>query len=369
VAGFNIRGNTAVNIVATHNHKFVGNKIQCPSGDGASACVEGGYGSNVRLLGNEVTNAGVTNASKLYHAIYFTTDFNHVEVGWNWVHNNRACRGIQFHSTGGEPQFDLSVHDNLIHDIRCDGINFATVDPSRGPVSAYNNIIYNAGTGPGFPEGDSNYSCIYIPTLDGSGTVELYNNTLYNCGSGDKYGGAIAVDSSSAVKARVRNNLIRQDNGRPYFTSKTLMSKISGSNNLYFGNGSGPSQTTANVSGDPLFADLASRNFTLKTGSAAIDKGVNTGLATDQAGTRRPQGTAFDIGAYEFGSGSTQPEFSDCDLNRDTKTDGNDVNVARNQALGSEACTGDLDANGRCDVVDLQRVINAAIGGTCRVGQ
>jgi hypothetical protein len=30
--------------------------------------------------------------------------------------------------------------------------------------------------------------------------------------------------------------------------------------------------------------------------------------------------------------------------------------------------TGDLDKNGRCDVVDIQRVINALITGVCKVG-
>ena len=85
-----------------------------------------------------------TQPSKQYHAVYFTTDTNHVEVGWNHIHDNATCRAIQFHSsplcvpscgpgdTTGFNQYDLSVHDNLIDGDACDGINLATVNPAAG---------------------------------------------------------------------------------------------------------------------------------------------------------------------------------------------------------------------------------------------
>lgn len=58
-----------------------------------------------------------------------------------------------------------------------------------------------------------------------------------------------------------------------------------------------------------------------------------------------------------------------CDLNSDGIVNFLDVQIEVNQVLGVIACTnGDLDGNGRCDVVDLQRVINAALGGACRIG-
>jgi hypothetical protein len=48
---------------------------------------------------------------------------------------------------------------------------------------------------------------------------------------------------------------------------------------------------------------------------------------------------------------------------------GLDVRTAINQALGILPCTtADLQQNGRCDVVDVQRVINASLGGACRIG-
>lgn len=60
-------------------------------------------------------------------------------------------RALQFRSSPlngstGYNQFDLAVHDNLIHGDVCDGVNFATVDPSQGAVRAYNNIVYAVGS-------------------------------------------------------------------------------------------------------------------------------------------------------------------------------------------------------------------------------
>jgi hypothetical protein len=57
-----------------------------------------------------------------------------------------------------------------------------------------------------------------------------------------------------------------------------------------------------------------------------------------------------------------------CDLNGDGVVDSTDYQIAVNQALGKAACTADLQQNGRCDVVDVQRVANAAQAQPCRVG-
>ncbi len=58
-----------------------------------------------------------------------------------------------------------------------------------------------------------------------------------------------------------------------------------------------------------------------------------------------------------------------CDLNSDGVTNNTDVDLAMNQALGSIACTNaDLDQNGQCNVVDVQRLIHAVLGNGCRVG-
>lgn len=84
----------------------------------------------------------------------------------------------------------------------------------------------------------------------------------------------------------------------------------------------------------------------------------------------RPRGqTAFtEIAIPAMNSTGPAPAPSACDVNGDGVV--NDVDVARavDAALGKTACTADLDSNGRCDVVDVQRVVNVTQGSACRVG-
>ena len=59
---------------------------------------------------------------------------------------------------------------------------------------------------------------------------------------------------------------------------------------------------TVNIWGDPAFADPYNSDYHLKTGSAAIDKGIFAGVTTDLDGhSRLPDygGLRVDIGAYE----------------------------------------------------------------------
>jgi len=59
------------------------------------------------------------------------------------------------------------------------------------------------------------------------------------------------------------------------------------------------------------------------------------------------------------------PPSSACDLNADGATNVVDVQLMVNQALGVSACTADINKDGVCNVVDVQRVVNAALGGQC----
>ena len=60
---------------------------------------------------------------------------------------------------------------------------------------------------------------------------------------------------------------------------------------------------------------------------------------------------------------------SRCDLNGDGAVNVVDAQIAISQVLGMTPCTSaDLVGDKKCDLRDLQRVINASIGGTCQVG-
>jgi len=71
----------------------------------------------------------------------------------------------------------------------------------------------------------------------------------------------------------------------------------------------------------------------------------------------------------DFTSNAPPSTMNPCDINRDGVISAADVTAARDQALGISACsTGDLEPNGRCDVIDVQRVINTVLGQQCRTG-
>jgi hypothetical protein len=260
------------------------------------------------VLGNFIHDSGRNSASKQYHSLYFTTDSNHIEVGWNVIANNHSCRGIQFHSSpldsnSGFNQYDLIVHDNLIHGQVCDGINFATIDPSRGPVLAYNNVIYSVGTGPD-PQGEiSNYACINSPGITnhgapGRGTAEFFNNTLYDCGSHrGANAGAFSIQGPPSV--RLRNNIVYVHAGENYLERPGVDSKITGSHNLWFGAGPGPESLSANINADPKFVNPENFDFHLQPRSPAIGNGVSTGITLDFDGVPRPQNIACDLGAFQ----------------------------------------------------------------------
>jgi len=66
---------------------------------------------------------------------------------------------------------------------------------------------------------------------------------------------------------------------------------------LFWANTHNGIQGTNPVSGNPAFA---TDGYHLGPGSAAIDRGINAGVATDIDGEVRPEGCTFDIGADEF---------------------------------------------------------------------
>ena len=354
IAGFAIRSsNIGLEISGdSSDFRVIAIDASCPTAIGffQGACMDTALGTtNMTFLGNyDHDNAQVSSSSgsatKGFHNMYFTTDSNHVIAAWNLIDGDtgqnlcnggrcNACRGIQFHSSpagGGGPgdptgndQFDLHVHDNVIRNTHCDGINFATVDPSRGPVEAYNNVIYHVGTG--VLTGDtSSYACIYFPGILNNGpaptgTAEVYNNTCYDFGApADGESGGLSI-LAAGFKVNFRNNIVYALSGQSYISSNGLadITPYMGSNNLFFGNGAAPGFLTANINSDPLFLDLKLTNFHLQSGSPAKDAGTtingsNTfnnflpfnGIPEDSTGTSRPQGTAFDVGAFEFFSGS-----------------------------------------------------------------
>ena len=130
------------------------------------------------------------------------------------------------------------------------------------------------------------------------------------------------------------------------------------------------------INADPKFVSAsigywnapASFDLRLQSSSPAIHAGTSVGALTyDVLGNLFANPPS--IGAYEFTASSPAPT-SPCDINHDGVVDIVDMQAAVNQALGVSACgSADLQQNGQCNVVDVQRVIVAILGGACVVGK
>ena len=62
---------------------------------------------------------------------------------------------------------------------------------------------------------------------------------------------------------------------------------------------------------NPQFVNLATKNFHLQPASPLIDKGTTLSqVANDYDGVARPQGSAYDIGAFEYFASLTPPSIT-----------------------------------------------------------
>jgi hypothetical protein len=67
-------------------------------------------------------------------------------------------------------------------------------------------------------------------------------------------------------------------------------------------------------------------------------------------------------------SASAQIQVNACDLNADGVVNSADVTLAVNMDIGGSTCTADIVAANTCNVVVIQRVINAIPPGACVAG-
>lgn len=108
---------------------------------------------------------------------------------------------------------------------------------------------------------------------------------------------------------RIEHNTVYRGNGSPLrsITANSSNQTIVRNNLLYCAQGSvqAPSGTVAatqNLTSNPLFNDAPAGDFTLRSGSPAIDTAVPTTVRTDFRRARRPVPAANDVGAFEAGN-------------------------------------------------------------------
>ena len=201
-----------------------------------------------------------------HHGLYISTSNNLVEG--SIVHHNSGY-GVHVYNGGSADPTDRA-NNNIIRNNKIS--NNGYVEGGAGIIigsgdgnTAYNNIIWGNNWGISVAYGDPTNSSVY-------------NNTVYNNTNEGIY---IAQYSLTTI---VRNNIVYL-NSVPQIRDKPGNSTID--HNL--------------VGTDPLFVNAAIADFRLQPGSPAIDAGITLAtVTTDIAGTSRPKGGSYDIGAFEL---------------------------------------------------------------------
>jgi len=263
-----------------------------------------GLSNYVEYINNRIHDNGLTDYD---HGIYHTASYALIEG--NIIYNNKGT-GIKI--GWGQNALNNVVRNNLVYDNNtAQGAN-GQKKQGRGigvysgsGTLVYNNIIWGAHT-------------TGIDITYGGNNAKIFNNTIV---STTGYGIAIgigATTSETATNTLVENNVVYQQSSYPaIYNSRGVNTLIR--NNLTFGRN--PRIETLNPAStlfqtnlenvDPGFIDLGAKNFALKPSSPAIDKGsVLSEVTYDFVRNARPQGTSYDIGAYEFLGQAAPPQMT-----------------------------------------------------------
>lgn len=288
------------------NIRAVDNDFSGMVANSGGAAVMDGRGKHIKVLGNYVHDNGIVNgrgaSSKLYHSIYFDnedgTGTDDLEIAYNHIARQGGGRGIQIYHGTSSGITNVSVHHNLVHDIALDGILFGQA--TQGGMQAYNNVVYNTAVAAYQTDGASGGCLRFDSPLV---VAQVFNNTFANCAL-DNSADSAALRFDRLSRVSFVNNLISSSGGNGYQIGTANTTVLPGSaNNLWFGSGAPPSwSTTGAVNTNPMFVNAASNNFRVSASSPAVNSGassVTSLVITDMDGNARPQGGAFDIGAFE----------------------------------------------------------------------
>ena len=276
------------------------------------------------------------------HGIYCNNSSDNGTIRGNTVYSNTAC-GIHMNgdeSMGGDGIMSYwLVEDNVSYlnpsgsGINCDGVWNSEI---------FNNLLYdNTGSG---------ISLYAIDGADGSSNNHVYNNTVVMPSNGRW---ALNIPASSGGPAsptgnKIKNNILYNASSTEGSIT-TYSSSVTGfesdynvvidrfsinddSSNISLSTWRGYGYDTHSITSTPssLFTDAANDDYTLKSGSPAIDAGTTLNDITDDiAGTSRPQGDGYDIGCYE-----REAPVADLEITT-TSLPGGTVDVSYSQTLAA----------------------------------
>jgi hypothetical protein len=202
--------------------------------------------------------------------------------GWRSDTSNPGAHGFYWRGSNGLIEF------NQMYDNNGYGLQFYNSTLGVNNNMFRNNAAYKNGSGLYIGSGNGNQAYNNIIMNNNVGirvrgqNTKISHNTVYsNMGNG--------LEVSLNVGALIRNNIV-------YYNGKDISNQ---STNTIIEH---------NLMSDPLFIDPTQNNLQLQGTSPAIDAGATLSEVTDDyVKAPRPQGSGFDIGAYEYTGGATSP--------------------------------------------------------------
>jgi hypothetical protein len=138
------------------------------------------------------------------------------------------------------------------------------------------------------------------PGPNGGARVTLANAVIYGADVAFRY-------EDNIERLQVWNCTLGRDVGRPFVAASSNRSGLDVQNLLLLGDalpGEAAAATNRVVDATSFVDPGAGHDYRLRPGSPAVDAGVTLpAVRHDRAGTSRPQGRAYDIGAYERSGG------------------------------------------------------------------
>lgn len=282
----------------TFDGNTVTNTQTCGSG-----CGYGQQNENIDMLYVdyfEVMN-NIVYGTANYESMDFKSGVNHGSIHDNDIQPGESA-GIYVDARDVVSR-NISIYNNRVwsntptDSVR--GIAIGVEDTSPAPlgsardINIYNNIIYGMGA-TGIAAGTA-YS---VGVID---NIIVANNIIYDNGKVNNWGGGIAAEYPGATNIKITNNIVDQNGG---FGQIKLYSGASATVSYNLINGSSPTLGTNYRTGNPKFVNVATKDFHYQSTSPAINNGTSTNAPNvDYDGNSRPQGNAYDIGAYEYVSG------------------------------------------------------------------
>lgn len=228
--------------------------------------------SNIHIYGNVVSDLGMK-------GIQVGSALENCDIHNNLVSRYGQAMVLSFRDgILNNPGSVCNIYNNFI----ANGTGTGIYDQGGGGNTIYNNIIVSPG--------NDNAGIDGIDVGLGFGntgrSIGVLNNTIIS-----PSGFGVFFVSDKGSNNRVQDNIIVNPGNFSVSGSRAYVMIPSSNKTVLVSN---------NLTTQDILSVKFGDNYALLSNSPAIDRGTNSGISEDYLGITRPQGAAFDIGAYEF---------------------------------------------------------------------